>query len=187
MTISYFVFAITNDWLDDLSIKEYRICIEAKKVKTTSEIYITEKGVCVQQRVCEKFNDIFECENVNNKSVNKYNFRIVKNLNKDNFDFEVLNKPKEIRYFNFIKTKINGNEKGFIFGTNEIYLKMENVDLPTFQYLGGKYSKDKNHVYYKSEIISADSETFIYEKRTGKVTGRGKDKNGVWIKGVLQK
>lgn len=183
---SYLIYSINYGWKRDLSIEEYITCVEAEKIKTTGYIYITEEGVCATQKVCNNFSNIFECENVNSKPKNDHNFRVIKNLDKNNFDFEVLDNSVRGDFIS-IKVNVNNEKYNFVFGRTDIYLILdEYVDLKDFQYLGGKYSKDKKNVYYKSEIIGADSETFIYERGNGKAIGKGRDKNGTWIKGILQ-
>ena len=58
------------------------------------------------------------------------------------------------------------------------------VDLETFEVLGEGYSKDKNNVYYKMEIITAvDPKTFEILKYTtedGRYYPYSKDKNNVY-------
>jgi len=61
------------------------------------------------------------------------------------------------------------------------FIKIEGVDLKTFQYLGYFYSKDKNHVYNLNEIIEgADKNSFeiLPDKH-----GYAKDKNKVYKHG----
>lgn len=190
--ISYFL-AINWGLKENISIEVYRTCIEPEKIKYNSDILITERGVCLRQRICNEF-DILDCEKTDEKIKNNLNWKIAKDLNKNNFDFKTI-KDNEDR-MNRVDNEIIELSVGGVFinyAVNEWQAAcikcryvVGNVDPETFKYLGGKYSKDKNKVYYKNEIIGADQETFIYEKGGGKAIGKGRDKDGTWIKGVLQ-
>lgn len=160
------------------SFREYNIC-EKSQIKADGKIKITEKGVCFEKSICEQLVGIVECENLDDSDYGRDN-KVVKNLNKNNFDFENIDARIDRILFTFKE-----NNK-VVYLNNKKYFEIKNVDLKTFQYLGGKYSKDTNNVYYKNEIIPADPETFIYEKGKGKAIGKGRDKNGTWIKGFLK-
>ncbi|MDR2148999.1 MAG: DKNYY domain-containing protein [Tannerella sp.] len=44
---------------------------------------------------------------------------------------------------------------------------MDNADLHTFEQVGGSYAKDKNHVYYRDEIVpDANPKDFYYDEET---------------------
>ncbi len=158
---------------------EHEVCEKSSKVKADGRISISEKGVCFERSICNQLEEIVKCKNLNN-GFDERDSKIVKNLNKNNFRFENIDARIDRILFIFKE------DNYAIFLANKKYYKIENIDPDTFQYLGGKYSKDKNHVYYKNEIIEVDLETFIYERGNGKAIGKGRDKNGTWIKGILQ-
>lgn len=240
----------------DVTLKGFFVCENdftfSKSVKSYGKFFITNRGVCVQESVCEKLEGFAECEEL--KENGYYSKVVLKGADKNNFDFKFLTGLKKTENskeefiisdlgdeFNLPKytctqTQCDFNTSGkidfyqmkrygmllikdndvaiFLRSQNvvifkdvdldnfqfeylgEKYLKVQNqvyynndrifVESETFQYLGGKYSKDKNNVYYKNEIITADPETFIYEKGRGKAIGKGRDKNGTWIKGALK-
>ena len=169
------------------SHREHKICEEAVEVKHKSGIIITEKGVCFRKKMCKNINGI-DCVNLDRGREQYNGYRIVDGLNKENFDFEILNRDK----YDIVKIKIRGDEKSYVLNVGNFTnifdgYAIGDIDVNTFQYLGGKYSKDKSNVYYKDKIILADPETFNYKKGGGKTVGKGMDRNGTWITGVLQK
>jgi hypothetical protein len=52
-------------------------------------------------------------------------------------------------------------ENAWMYGHDYGKTKMENADLKTFKYLGGRYAKDKNEAYYQIDIVNdADINSF---------------------------
>jgi hypothetical protein len=172
----------------NMSYKEYIICEKEEKIKDSIFVRITNKGVCFRENVC-KIVDGVQCNNF--KIGDKYDggLKIVNGLNKDNFDFEIKKNDK----YTLLLITINNKTQTHAFGVGRFNATsvldgsvIKNIDEETFQYLGGKYSKDKNYVYYKGGIIDADPVTFVYKKGGGKTVGRGHDKYGSWIVGKMK-
>ena len=66
---------------------------------------------------------------------------------------------------------------------NEIEI-IPNIDFASFKVLGTDYAKDKNNVYYKSQIIAgADVESFSVPHRLNRNVG--KDKNHTYVNGKI--
>ncbi len=169
------------------SSKEERICENSVILKEEFGFRVTKKGICVhgssKKYVCDKYN--ISCKDAGNKKFSFGDWYLIEDLNKDDFDINFLEEKSNENY-RIIELNIK-EEKIYIIDFLKLSIDdLQNIDPETFQYLNGSYSKDKNNVYYKNEIISADPETFIYEKGKGKATGKGRDKNGTWIKGALQ-
>ncbi|MCK4635478.1 MAG: DKNYY domain-containing protein [Candidatus Moranbacteria bacterium] len=195
----------------------------SREIKSYGDFKITDKRVYSQKDFCEILEGFIACRNLDGDK----QYKIVKGVNKDNFNFKFItglkkteNSKEELvisdldEEFNLPKYTCNRttcvyNVSGRVdfykkrnhgilvikddnvaiirhAGGEYLLLTVDNVNFETFQYLGGKYSKDKNNIYYKNESIGADPETFIYEKGKGKAIGKGRDKNRTWIKGVLQ-
>ncbi len=197
--VVFYILYVWNELIvRDLNYEEYKTCISSPEIKSNRDIKITKKGVCFQNGFCELIDDT-TCKKAYSVEddtgvIYYWGWTIVEDFNKNNFYFEELRgKNDEL----FYKISFNGVNKNYFinlspgWGNNWGDKKRNNyvvndIDLETFQQLGGKYSKDKNNVYYKNEITGADPETFTYKKGSGKTIGKGKDKNGTWIKGILQ-
>ena len=89
-------------------------------------------------------------------------------LNFDSSSFKPVHKRSEyfkdkdgIYYFDYSsRDNLNTKEEKNI--QNKIFLKLENVDVPTFRELQFGYSKDKDRVYCKNkEVEGADAESFV--------------------------
>ncbi len=181
------VFSASHSY-PNMSYNEYIICEKEKKIKDSILVRITNKGVCFRENVC-KIVDGVQCKNFEIGDKYDGGLKIVNGINKDNFDFEI---KKNDRYTILLIT-INNKTQTHVFGVGHFGAMsvldgfvIKNVDEETFQYLGGKYSKDKNYVYYKDRIIDADPATFIYKKGRGKTVGRGHDKYGSWVIGKMK-
>lgn len=107
-------------------------------------------------------NVIFNWKILNNIDVNTFE-KVGSDFFKDkdnvfNWYFEVV-KTADAKTFIYDNKKYFAYDKNWVYVNNETYIKW--ADWKSFEKLGGYFYKDKNNVYFKSDIIDwADSESF---------------------------
>lgn len=92
----------------------------------------------------------------------KPHIRRIKSKNPNSLEFV------EKRYPNYAKD----DQYVYYFGR-----RIKKIDARTFEHLGRNYYKDKNSIYYETESINADIETFRAIDQIGYYTDYGTDKN----------